>query len=703
MKNKKPLISVIMISYNHAPYIAQAIESVLAQQTQYDFELIIGDDASPDNTQEIIKAYAKKDPRIVPSLQSKNTDRTKNFVDAVQKVRGKYVAFCEGDDFWIDPGKLEKQISFLEENPDFFVCCHKVEIYMHGEVNQKKQYVYKSCSADEERIKNGIFYADEAIANYYFQTSSVVFRWLFSERFPENLPRFAMFDHFLFMLHAVQGKIKYFDEAMSCWRRHNGGYSWLQNHDKGLFFQKEGEMWITIYKYMDNYFSYRFTWQIKERILLALRNMINNNYELAANEKNALLIHRHEDIFLEIMKEYAPLVDAYREVFSQHFEMSAPWSRNPAHKELKSAENAENILSASAPENDKKKEGRLVGGFHEFALDTIPCCKNNVWDMWTKNREYARFYNVRTGLLLWLWENSVKRLWLPDFLPLFFEKSLQKFPFPVSFYSVKRNLDIYDDFLEDVKAGEAVYTIEYLGKPLNSALVKKLAARKDIYWIHDKSQSVSCENDVPADLILYNPHMVFGVPDGGILFGSGVKNLEKYCIDERKVTDKFDMLLTKYEVPYCNEQAAYKHFESEHMMVQSPMSRTTEAMLKRIPYRDTIKQKIANWQILYEKLKAYSLWKIEKPKFAPYAFPVLVPDWFQTEIFIKLLKDNNVLAEQMWWRMIYERKNLMPVEEKLANKLVLLPCDQRYTEEDMHYIADLAVRILTDAHFITPE
>lgn len=700
MENK-PVISVLMIAYNHAAYIAQAIESVLSQETQYDFELIIGDDASSDNTQEIIKEYAKKDSRVVLSLQSKNTDRTKNFVEAVQKIRGKYVAFCEGDDFWTDPKKLEKQVSFLEENPDFFVCCHKVEIHMHGEVNQKKQYVYKDCSADEERIKNGIFYADEAIANYYFQTSSVIFRWLFSEGFPENLPRFAMFDHFLFMLHAVQGKIKYFDEAMSAWRRHNGGYSWLQNHDKGLFFQKEGEMWIHIYIYMDQYFSYRFTWQIKERILLALRNMIINNYELGANEKNELLIHKYEDIFLDIMKNYAPLVDAFREAHPQHFEMAAPWRRNPACKELNSVENMENMLSASAPEIEKKKERRLLGGFQEFGLDTIPCCKNNVWDMWTKNREFARFYNVRTGLFLWLWKNAVKRLWLPGFLPLSFEKGRLSFPFPASFYSIKRNLDINDDFLEDVKAGEAVYTIEYLGKPLNPALVKKLSARKDIYWIHDKSQSVSCEHDVTADLILYNPHKVFGVPDGGIIFGKDVQELEKYCIDERKITDKFNMLLTKYELPYCNEQAAYKKFENEHMMVQSPMSRTTEAMLKRIPYRDTVKQKIANWQILYEKLKAYSLWKIEKPKFAPYAFPLLVPDWFQTEIFIKLLKDNNVLAEQMWWRMIYRKKFLMPVEEKLAGNLVLLPCDQRYCEEDMEYIADLAVRILTDSNFIT--
>lgn len=695
-----PLISVLMITYNHAPYIAQAIESVLGQETQYDFELIIADDGSSDTTQEIIKEYAKKDSRIVPSLQSKNTDRTKNFVDGANKIRGKYVAFCEGDDFWTDSKKLEKQISFLEENPDFFVCCHKVEIYLHGEVSQKKQFVYKNCSADEERIKNGIFYADEAIANYYFQTSSVVFRWLFSNGFPENLPRFVMYDHFLFMLHAVQGKIKYFDDAMSCWRKHNGGYSWLQNHDKGLFFQKQGEMWIHIYIYMDEYFSYRFTWQIRERILLALRNMINNNYELGANEKNALLIEKFKSTFEEMMKD-APLIDAYRETYPTQYQLAAPWQRNSEYKELNCIENKEEFFLRKNEE--KKNETRLIGGFQEFGLEDIPCCKKSVWNTWTKNRDFARFYNVRTGLLLWLWENSVKRLWFPTFIPFLLEKMSSLFPLPASFYPVTRILDIYTDFLDDVKPNEAILTIEYLGKPLNPALVKKLSARKDIYWIHDKSQSLSCEKDVPADLILYNPHKLFGVPDGGILIGKDVQKLERYCIEDRKITDKFDMILTKYENPSCNEQVAYKKFEAEHIMAQNLMSKTTEAMLKRIPYRETVKQKIANWQILYNKLKEYCLWQIEKPQFAPFAFPLLVPDWFQAEIFIKLLKDNHVLAEQMWWRMIYVKNNLMPLEEKLARNLVLLPCDQRYSEEDMQYLADLSIRILTDKNFITAE
>lgn len=686
-----------MLSYNHAPYIAQAIESVLMQETQYDFELIIGDDASPDNTQEIIKEYAKKDIRVIPSLQAKNTGRIKNFVDAVHLIRGKYVAFCEGDDFWTDPKKLEKQVSFLEENPDFSICCHKVEIYIHGEIRQNKQYVYKDCTADEKRIKNGIFYADEAIANYYFQTSSVVFRWLFANGFPQNISREAMFDHFLFMLHAVQGKIKYFDEAMSCWRRHRGGYTWLQNHDKGLFFQKEGVNWISVYQNMDKYFSYRFKWQIRERILLALRNMIINNYELGANEKNSLLVQKYPMLFAEIM-ENAPLIDAYREADFDDLHLETPWHRNTLHKELNSIENKDVLRSE---QNKEKNETRLIGGFQEFGLENIPCCKESVWDTWTKNKEYARFYNVRTGLFLWVWENCITRLWMPNFMPLNLEKGRIRFLVPSSSYFIKANLDIDDSFLENVKAGEAVYTVEYLGKPLNPAFIKKMSARKDIFWIHDKSHSLSCEKDVPADLILYNPHKLFGVPDGGILLGKNVKKLEKYCTKDRKITDKFDMLLTKYENPSCNEQVAYKKFETNYIMVQNPMSRTTEAMLKRIPYRETVKRKIANWQILYAQLKQYCLWQIEKPKFAPFAFPLLVPDFFQTEIFIKLLQDNNVLAEQMWWRPLYNKKNLMPVEEKLADNLVLLPCDQRYSEDDMHYIADLSIRILTDRNFIT--
>ncbi len=175
-----------MLTYNHASYIREAVDSVLSQETSYPFEVIIADDASTDGTREIIQEYAQKDSRIVLSLQKVNSKVYKNLIDACGYIRGKYLALCEGDDYWIDTHKLEKQVRFLEENPDFTVSTHKVLLKFEGNTeNQEPQYIYKNCNSHEERIRQGIFYADEALANYYFQTGSLVLRWLFPKCFPE--------------------------------------------------------------------------------------------------------------------------------------------------------------------------------------------------------------------------------------------------------------------------------------------------------------------------------------------------------------------------------------------------------------------------------------------------------------------------------------------------------------------------------------
>ncbi|MBJ7429339.1 MAG: glycosyltransferase [Bacteroidia bacterium] len=116
----EPIVSVCLITYNHAKYIAQAIESVLMQQTNYEWELVIADDFSTDGTREIIKEYKTKYPeKIKLILQEKNVGANKNWIDLLSYPKSKYIAYFEGDDYWIDKNKLQKQIDFLESNPDY--------------------------------------------------------------------------------------------------------------------------------------------------------------------------------------------------------------------------------------------------------------------------------------------------------------------------------------------------------------------------------------------------------------------------------------------------------------------------------------------------------------------------------------------------------------------------------------------------------
>ena len=118
----KPTVSVVMITYGHENYITEAIEGVLMQQCDFDIELIIANDCSPDNTDFFIKKIIKEHPKahlIKYFKHEKNKGMLPNFIWALQQAKAKYIALCEGDDYWIDPLKLQKQVEFLEKNDSY--------------------------------------------------------------------------------------------------------------------------------------------------------------------------------------------------------------------------------------------------------------------------------------------------------------------------------------------------------------------------------------------------------------------------------------------------------------------------------------------------------------------------------------------------------------------------------------------------------
>jgi glycosyltransferase involved in cell wall biosynthesis len=127
------LVSAAMITYNHAPYIAQAIEGVLQQKVNFPFELVIGEDCSTDGTREIVLEYQKKYPDIIRAITSdKNVGMKKNGYRTLKACRGKYIAFCEGDDYWHHPYKLQKQADYLEGHPECGMVFTDFNVYFDG-------------------------------------------------------------------------------------------------------------------------------------------------------------------------------------------------------------------------------------------------------------------------------------------------------------------------------------------------------------------------------------------------------------------------------------------------------------------------------------------------------------------------------------------------------------------------------------------
>jgi len=200
----KPVVSICCTAYNHEKYIAQAIEGFLMQKTTFPIEIIIHDDASTDKTVEIIERYAKEDARFVTIFQTENkySKGIKPWVNFVfPKAQGKYIALCEGDDYWVDPYKLQKQVDFLEQNEEYVVCSHNAKI-----INDKNENIqdFKIPELFEDKIYSKM----ELKKGAYLLTLTMCFRNVIKE-FPNEMRNVINGDTFLISLLGQHGKGKY--------------------------------------------------------------------------------------------------------------------------------------------------------------------------------------------------------------------------------------------------------------------------------------------------------------------------------------------------------------------------------------------------------------------------------------------------------------------------------------------------------------
>ncbi|WP_281777521.1 glycosyltransferase family 2 protein [Croceibacter atlanticus] len=208
----KPLVSVCCITYNHAKFIEQCLDGFLMQKTSFDVEFLIHDDASPDRTQEVIKNKVGDDPRFKLILREQNIKSTGLAVSPIlfNLAKGKYIAFCEGDDYWIDPLKLQKQVDFLEENPDYVLVGHKVDTLNHKGIIEKNSKTPIQSFSQKEICFNHI------------PTLSAVFRNV-EVNFQEELQRAPSGDYILWSFLGNYGDFYLFNSSMAIYRQHQGG------------------------------------------------------------------------------------------------------------------------------------------------------------------------------------------------------------------------------------------------------------------------------------------------------------------------------------------------------------------------------------------------------------------------------------------------------------------------------------------------
>ena len=212
-----PMVSVTMITYNHERYISQAIEGVMMQKTNFSIKLIIGEDCSTDTTREIVSQYQIQYPnKIILKLPELNLGVNINSLSNKLLCTGKYIAECEGDDYWTDPYKLQKQVDFLEGNSDYVLSFHPIRIL---EATGKLANDYLTFVPEKHESLEII-----AERGNFIQTPSVVFRNCLNQ-LPKEILLSPAGDYFLYMILAQYGKISQLNETMAIYRHHSGIWS----------------------------------------------------------------------------------------------------------------------------------------------------------------------------------------------------------------------------------------------------------------------------------------------------------------------------------------------------------------------------------------------------------------------------------------------------------------------------------------------
>lgn len=277
------MVTIRCLTYNHAPFIRQCLEGFVMQKTNFRFEAIVHDDASTDGTADIIREFAAKYPVIIkPILEIENQYSKHN--GAIGRImrentHGKYVAMCEGDDYWIDPLKLQKQVDFLENHPDYGMCYTNFNLYRQKQ--RKMVYsIYESLPS--------LYPSNFSLENFiYSQGFACPASWLYRKDLSDSFKpgirtldgTFLLFAHFLYVT-----KVYYINEVTTVYRYHDKGVSHLNDY-KSQYDRKKSLLASQLYLIE----KYKLSSSLKDR---CMQRFYSSNLPL-------FIIHRQWDEFEE--------------------------------------------------------------------------------------------------------------------------------------------------------------------------------------------------------------------------------------------------------------------------------------------------------------------------------------------------------------------------------------------------------------------
>ncbi len=260
--NHKKIVTVITLVYNHEPYIRQCLEGIVMQKTDFFFEVLVHDDASTDSSANIIREYEEKYPDIIKPIyqtenqHSKKVGIFKTFIYPI--VKSKYIAMCEGDDYWTDPYKLQKQVDFLETHSQYDLCSHRFRIYNA----ENKVFINKLEPTMDDNVKGIEFDAELGLYISYYQTMTLVFRSRVLEKWQLS-------------------KSKYLSDLHLCY--------FLTNNKKGYCLNQDGAVYrlsnVGIFSKKSLYEKLNFNYNMSKDIYINNQNDITAHNIFLYNKK----------------------------------------------------------------------------------------------------------------------------------------------------------------------------------------------------------------------------------------------------------------------------------------------------------------------------------------------------------------------------------------------------------------------------------
>ncbi len=394
MKNNDgTAVTVICITYGHEKFIAQALDSFVMQKTNFKFKIFVGEDCGPDRTADIVREYAARYPElIVPFIREKNMGAQHNLIDLCQRADSPYLAFCEGDDYWIDEYKLQKQFDYMEEHKNIPICVTKTRVDAPQDwhlrnwyrENKNHEIILPDGIPGIKEKASGLYTSVERLNNNIGHTSTFFFRWNYDLKIPDWYYEGDAGDIPLLLMQLGANQIYLLPAVTSVYRINSGSVFFWKGENQQEFFLKTR---ISCYIHWMIHFWEFAKMNFPQYPLVPLENLIKQE---SANYLNACVALNRTDLIAEFFAKYPEAgrisLNAYLSFYRDSRQMTNSWTWE-GYKLIARNRYYRNLLRPYAAGVKKweklKTPGKLkikhLISFICYWLFTIIPKKNNIW------------------------------------------------------------------------------------------------------------------------------------------------------------------------------------------------------------------------------------------------------------------------------------------------------------------------------------